>query len=99
MSTPNPRSDVRQLLDKALFDCPGLRFDKARENAIETMLSALDGAGLSIVTGFDTSNAPHPAVRDCVPLVLYFATRADADEMTAAVKEWKPGMVAHEVTP
>jgi len=37
--------------------------------------------------------SPVPEMEDKVPLVLYFATRADADEMVAAVQEAFPNRV------
>ena len=70
--------------------------DEATADA-NALLSAISAAGLSVVRGFDTSTAPHPAVRDCYPLVLYFASKADAKEFTEIVMEAKPGMVAYEV--
>lgn len=55
-------------------------------------------AGLTTVHGFGSSVAPHEAVKDCYPLVLYFPAKADADEFVALIQEAKPGMVAVEVT-
>lgn len=52
-----------------------------------------EAAGLTLVLGFNPSTPPHQAVRDAVPLVLYFASRQDADEFVAVVQEAKPGMI------
>ena len=67
------------------------------DDAAEAVLDQLERNGLVIVFGLDVSTPPHPAVREMVPVVTYFANRADADEMIAAIEQWKPGMVAHEV--
>lgn len=40
---------------------------------------------------------PVDDVRDCIPLVLFWATKEDADEFKAIVLEAKPGLIAKTV--
>lgn len=41
--------------------------------------------------------APVPELEGSIPLVLYFSTRAEADEFTALVQQAKPGLVAKQL--
>jgi hypothetical protein len=38
-----------------------------------------------------------PTLKDAIPIVLYFKTRADADEFIALIQEAKPGLVARRL--
>lgn len=41
--------------------------------------------------------APVPELEGAIPLVLYFATRGEADEFTAIVQAAKPGLTARQL--
>lgn len=66
-----------------------------RERA-RTVLLELQARGWARV-GLDLSKAPNEHVERWHPLVLYFATKADADELKSVILAEKPNMVGIHV--
>ncbi len=69
--------------------------DQARRDAILRLGSPVDDLIAFVIA--ETGRTGSDALKDTLPLCLYFATKADRDEFVALFHEFKPNVIAKKL--
>jgi hypothetical protein len=93
-----PRANVLRHL---VTNCTTSRYDRLKnerdaDNILDTLLAMPPNDRVWLAEQL-LLQPPIDAVKNALPLVLYFASAADRQEMIDAVHAAKPGMVAHAI--